>query len=94
MLKSEKNISRIIKGTENRDSRRFESYKIGKMGVWHLRKNPLLFCPPDMQKTQEFPGFFGPASFLRDRNGGDGFFKSEQKAASISLREMVSVPFL
>ena len=48
----------------NRCLRKFESYMIGKTGVWYLRKNLVLFGPPDMQKTQEFPGFFGVVSFL------------------------------
>ena len=59
-----------LKGLEKRVSRKFESYMMGKMGVWHLWKNLVLFGPPDMQKTQEFPGFFGSASFLFCQSGG------------------------
>ena len=54
----------------NRCLRKFESYMIGKTGVWYLRKNLVLFGPPDMQKTQEFPGFFGVVSFLLYPSGG------------------------
>ena len=54
----------------NRCLRKFESYMIGKTGVWYLRKNLVLFWPPDMQKTQEFPGFFGVVSFLIYPSGG------------------------
>ena len=78
--KSEKDIFfGALKGLEKRVSRKFESYMMGKTGVWHLRKNLVLFGPPDMQKTQEFPGFFGPASFLRDRNA-----RVEQKRFRLS----------
>ena len=42
--KSRENIFFIrLKLLENRAGRKFESYMIGKMGVWHLRKNPVLF---------------------------------------------------
>ena len=69
--KSEKDIFfGALKGLEKRVSRKFEPYMMGKMGVWHLRKNLVLFGPPDMQKTQEFPGFFGPASFLLGQSEG------------------------
>ena len=59
-----KNISEAPKELENQPCRKFESCMIGKTGVWYLRKNLVLFWPPDMQKTQEFPGFFGVVSFL------------------------------
>ena len=63
--KTGKNIfSEAREGLEKRVSRKFESYMMGKKGGWHLRKNLVLFGPPDMQKTQEFPGFFGVVSFL------------------------------
>ena len=59
-----KNISEAPKELENQPCRKFESCMIGKTGVWYLRTNLVLFWPPDMQKTQEFPGFFGVVSFL------------------------------
>ena len=62
--KTGKNISQSRKNLEKRVSLKFESYMMGKTGVWHLRKNLVLFGPPDMQKTQEFPGLFGVVSFL------------------------------
>ena len=63
--KSAKNIfDQRLELLQNRVLRKFESYMIGKTGVWHLRKNLVLFGPPDMQKTQEIPGFFGVVSFL------------------------------
>ena len=58
----------------NRVLRKFESCMMGKTGVWFLRKNLVLFWPPDMQKTQEFPGFFGLVSFLLYPSG-----KAEKK---------------
>ncbi|MBQ6432002.1 MAG: hypothetical protein IJJ99_09045 [Oscillospiraceae bacterium] len=59
-----KNFSEAREGLEKWVSRKFESYMMGKTGVWHLRKNLVLFGPPDMQKTQEFPGFFGAGIFF------------------------------
>ena len=47
----------------NRCLHKFESYMMGKTGVWHLRKNLVLFGPPDMQKTQELPVFLGQHLF-------------------------------
>jgi len=89
-----KNISEAPKELENQPCRKFESCMIGKTGDWYLRKNLVLFGPPDMQKTQEFPGFFGVVSFLIYPSGGGGFFKPERKAASISSLRMVSAPSL
>ena len=68
-----------LKRLEKWVSRKFESYMMGKTGVWHLRKNLVLFGPPDMQKTQEFPGFFGAASFLFYPSG-----RVEQKRYQLS----------
>ena len=63
--KTGKNIfSEAREGLEKRVSRKFESYMMGKKGGWHLRKNLVLFGPPDMQKTQEFPGFFWGGIFF------------------------------
>ena len=59
-----KNISEAPKELENQPCRKFESCMIGETVGWYLRKNLVLFGPPDMQKTQEFPGFFGVVSFL------------------------------
>ena len=56
-------VSEAPKELKNQPCRKFESCMIGKTGVWYLRKNLVLFWPPDMQKTQEFPGFFGAVSF-------------------------------
>ena len=39
----EKNFPEALEGLEKRVSRKFESYMMGKTGVWHLRKNPVLF---------------------------------------------------
>ena len=64
----------------NRCLRKFESYMIGKTGVWYLRKNLVLFCPPDMQKTQEFPGLFGVVSFLLYPSGGRCRTRSARKS--------------
>ena len=47
----------------------FDSLHCVKKGVWHLRKNLVVFYPPECQKTQEFPGFFGGASFLHYPSG-------------------------
>jgi hypothetical protein len=59
-----KNISEAPKELEHQPCRKFESCMIGKTGGWYLRKNLVLFVPPDMQKTQEFPGFFGGGIFF------------------------------
>ena len=59
-----KNISEAPKELENQPCRKFESCMIGKTGVWYLRKNLVLFGPPDMQKTQEFPGSLGGGIFF------------------------------
>ena len=45
-----KNISEAPKELENQPCRKFESCMIGKTGGWYLRKNLVLFWPPDMQK--------------------------------------------
>ena len=47
----------------------FDSLHCVKKGVWHLRKNLVVFYPPECQKTQEIPGFFGCASFLHYLSG-------------------------
>ena len=54
-----KNISEAPKELEHQPCRKFESCMIGKTGGWYLRKNLVLFWPPDMQKTPEFRGFWG-----------------------------------
>ena len=53
-------------------TRQFESGQLAENGGWHLWKNLVLFCPPECQKTQEFPGFFGCASFLHYPSGATG----------------------
>ena len=50
----------------------FDSLHCVKKGVWHLRKNLVVFYPSECQKTQEFPGFFGGASFLHNPSGAGG----------------------
>ena len=47
------NFSEALKGLEKWVGRKFESYMMGKTGVWHLRKNLVLFGLPDTQKTQD-----------------------------------------
>jgi hypothetical protein len=61
-----KNISEAPKELEHQPCRKFESCMIGKTGGWYLLKNLVLFWPPDMQKTQEIPGFFGQCRYLND----------------------------
>ena len=75
-----KNISEAPKELENQPCRKFESCMIGKTGGWYLRKNLVLFGPPDMQKTQEFPGFFGVVSFLIYPSGGRCRTRSARKS--------------
>ena len=65
-----KKIAEAPKELENQPCRKFESCMIGETVGWYLRKNLVLFGPPDMQKTQEFPGFFGVVSFLIYPSGG------------------------
>jgi hypothetical protein len=59
-----KNISEAPKELENQPCRKFESCMIGKTGGWYLRKNLVLFGPPDMQKNPGISWVFGGGIFF------------------------------
>ena len=68
----------------------FDSLHCVKKGVWHLRKNLVVFCPPECQKTQEFPGFFGGASFLHYPSGAGSRSRTGTPSLAVDFESTTS----
>ena len=68
----------------------FDSLHCVKKGVWHLRKNLVVFYPSEYQKTQEFPGFFGGASFLHYPSGAGSLSRTAMPSLAADFESATS----